>query len=90
MDNQQKKEKKLLAMGMEYSMRAARTSRLHRKTNIEIGLVGWVLTPSRETRWTIADGLGLYSKNVPRICHHNFDLPRRGWLPRFGNPRGII
>ena len=26
----------------------------------------------------------------PEICHHNFDLPRRGWFPRFGTPRGII
>ena len=26
----------------------------------------------------------------PETCHHNFDLPRRGWFPRFGTPRGII
>ena len=40
--------------------------------------------------WTIADGLGLIPMDGPETCHHTFDLPRRGWLPRFGTPRGII
>ena len=33
-------------------------------------------------------------KNIPKddseTCNHNFNPPRRGWLSRFGTPRGII
>ena len=29
-------------------------------------------------------------KNDPETCHRNFDPPQRGWLLRFGTPRGII
>ena len=45
---------------------------------------------TRATQWAITDGLGLILKDGPETCHHNFDLPRRGWLPCFGTPRGII
>ena len=41
-------------------------------------------------QWAVADGLGLIPKDGPETCHHNFDLPRWGWLPHFGTPRGII
>ena len=34
--------------------------------------------------------LGLIPKDDPETCHRNFDSPRRGWLLRFGTPRGII
>ena len=37
-----------------------------------------------------ADGLGFILKDDPETCHRNFDPPRRGWLSRFGTPRGII
>ena len=40
--------------------------------------------------WAIADGLGLIPKDGPQICHHNFDPSRKGWLPRFGTPRGTV
>ena len=32
----------------------------------------------------IADGLGFIPEGDQETCHHNFDPPRRGWLPRFG------
>ena len=41
-------------------------------------------------QWAIADGLGFIPKDAPETYHHNFDQPRRGWLPRFGTPRSII
>ena len=53
-------------------------------------LVGWFKRWTRTTQWAVSDGLGFIPKNGPETCHHNFDLPRRGWLPRFGTPRGII
>ena len=30
-----------------------------------------------------------FPKYGPETCHHNFDPPRREWLPRFGTPRSI-
>ena len=45
--------------------------------------VGWVLT-SDWSNTSVADGLGFIPKDDPVTCHRNFDLPRRGWLPRFG------
>ena len=33
-------------------------------------------------QWTIDDGLGLIPKDGLETCHHNFDLPQWGWLPR--------
>ena len=38
----------------------------------------------------LLSSLGLIPKDGPETCHHNFDLPRMGLLPRFGTPRGII
>ena len=37
-----------------------------------------------------AVGLGFIPKDDSETCHHNFDPPRRGWLPCFGIPIGII
>ena len=51
-------------------------------------LVGWLGLTS--IQWAIADGLGLIPNNGPEICHHTFDPPRRGWLPRFRTPRDIF
>ena len=34
----------------------------------------------------IADGLGFIPEGDQETCHHNFDPPRRGWLPHFGTP----
>ena len=36
----------------------------------------------------IADCRGFIRKDDPDTCHRNFEW--RGWLPRFGTPRGII
>ena len=41
-------------------------------------------------QWAIADSLGLIHKDGTKTCHHHFDPPQRGWLPRFGILRGII
>ena len=57
-------------------------------------------TPSCNYRWiarvlTSDQGSGLLPKvwdsplrDGPEICHHNFDLSERQWLPCFGTPRG--
>ena len=37
-------------------------------------------------KWAIGDGLGNITEDDPKTCHHNFDPPRRGWLPHFGSP----
>ena len=54
--------------------------------NMFLGL-GWV---SRHTRVTIADDQRLILKDDLETCHHNFDPPRRGWLPALVPPRSII
>ena len=41
-----------------------------------------------QRQWSIVDGLGFILKDDPETCHRNFDLPRRGWFPRFGILRG--
>ena len=41
-------------------------------------------------QWAIAEDLGLIPKDGPETCHHNFDLPWRGWIPGLATPRGII
>ena len=38
----------------------------------------------------VANGLEFIPKDELEICHRNFNPPRRGGLPRFGTPRGII
>ena len=54
-----------------------------------VGLIGFNVGLEQRL-WAIADGLGLIPKDDPEICHRNFDPSRRGWLSRFGTPRGII
>ena len=46
-------------------------------------LIGWLVgfNVARATQWTITDGLGVIPKDDLETCHHNFDPPRRGWLP---------
>ena len=34
-------------------------------------------------------GLEFIPKDDPETCHYNFGLPQRGWLTRFGIPKGI-
>ena len=41
-----------------------------------VGLEKWVLP--------------LIPEDDPETCHHNFDPPRREWLPRFDSPKGTI
>ena len=54
-----------------------------------VGLSGFNIR-LEQRQWAIADGLGFILKDDPETCHHNFDLPRRGWLLRFEIPRSII
>ena len=52
-------------------------------------VVGWLdgfNVRLERRRLTIADGLGVTLEDGLETCHHSFDLPRRGWLPRFGIP----
>ena len=58
------------------------------KKERKLGRLG--LTRTRAKQWAIADSLGLIPKDGPETCHHNFNLPRRGWLPRFCASRGTI
>ena len=58
-----------------------------------LGLVSWMsgFNVGLELRlWDIADGRGFIPKDDPETCYRNFDPPRRGWLPNFGTPTGII
>ena len=61
--------------------------------NVKGKLISWLIEFNVELElrlWVIADDLGFIPKDDPETCHHNFNLSRRGWLPHFGNPRGII
>ena len=62
---------------------------IHVETN-NLSERGWVSRRTKATQWSIADDLTFVSKDGQKTCNHNFDLPRRGWLPHFGTPRGII
>ena len=56
-------------------------------------MVGWMsgFNIGLELRyWALADGRGFIPKDDQDTGHRNFDPPRRGWLPRFGTPRGLI
>ena len=54
--------------------------------------MGWVELVGFNVGLKLRSGLGLMPKDAidREICHHNFVLSRREWLPRFGTPMGKI
>ena len=44
----------------------------------------------KQRLWAIADSQGFIPKDDPETWYRNFGPPWRGWLPRFGTPKGII
>ena len=45
---------------------------------------------TRGTQWVIADDLRLIPENNLETYHHDFDLPRRGWLSNFDTPTCLM
>ena len=61
-----------------------KNNKKNKKTHEMYGkLVDLILRRARDTQWAIVNNLGVNPEVGPETCYHNFDPPRRRWLPHF-------